>query len=134
MTKNFYIFIALLCAMAWGWLLGQQFMQSHNVGLTVCTLKAVTGYPCPSCGTTRSASALIAGRWQEGLYTNPLGVVVLVWLIITTLWLLYDALVWRNTLQQAYKKAGGILQKRYVWIPLAVLIALNWVWNIQKGL
>ena len=105
--------------MAWGWLLGQQFMQSHNVGLTVCT---------------RSASALIAGRWQEGLYTNPLGVVVLVWLIITTLWLLYDALVWRNTLQQAYKRAGRILQKRYVWIPLAVLIALNWVWNIQKGL
>lgn len=120
--------------MAWGWLLGQQVMQSHNVGLTVCTLKAVTGYPCPSCGTTRSASALIAGRWQEGLYTNPLGGVVLVWLIITTLWLLYDALVWCNTLQQAYKRAGGILQKRYVWIPLAVLIALNWVWNIQKGL
>ena len=59
--------------MAWGWLLGQQVMQSHNVGLTVCTLKAVTGYPCPSCGTTRSASALIAGRWQEGLYANPLG-------------------------------------------------------------
>ena len=108
--------------MAWGWLLGQQVMQSHNVGLTVCTLKAVTGYPCPSCGTTRSASALIAGRWQEGLYT------------ITSLWLLYDALVWRNTLQQAYKRAGRILQKRYVWIPLAVLIALNWVWNIQKGL
>jgi hypothetical protein len=50
------------------------------------------------------------------------------------LWLLYDALVWRNTLQQAYKRAGRILQKRYVWIPLAVLIALNWVWNIQKGL
>ncbi|WP_314248161.1 DUF2752 domain-containing protein [Capnocytophaga leadbetteri] len=134
MTKNFYIFIILLCAMAWGWLLGQQVMQSHNVGLTVCTLKAVTGYPCPSCGTTRSASALIAGRWQEGLYTNPLGGVVLVWLIITTLWLLYDALVWRNTLQQAYKRAARILQKRYVWIPLAVLIALNWVWNIQKGL
>ena len=105
--------------MAWGWLLGQQVMQSHNVGLTVCTLKAVTGYPCPSCGTTRSASALIAGRWQEGLYTNPLGGVVL---------------VWRNTLQQVYKRAGRILQKRYVWIPLAVLIALNWVWNIQKGL
>ena len=59
--------------MAWGWLLGQQVMQSHNVGLTVCTLKAVTGYPCPSCGTTRSASALIAGHWKEGLYTNPLG-------------------------------------------------------------
>ena len=53
--------------MAWGWLLGQQVMQSHNVGLTVCTLKAVTGYPCPSCGTTRSASALIAGHWKEGL-------------------------------------------------------------------
>ena len=105
--------------MAWGWLLGQQVMQSHNVGLTVCTLKTVTGYPCPSCGTTRSASALIVGRWQEGLYTNPLGVVVL---------------VWRNTLQQAYKRVGRILQKRYVWIPLAVLIALNWVWNIQKGL
>lgn len=120
--------------MAWGWLLGQQVMQSHNVGLTVCTLKTVTGYPCPSCGATRSASALIAGRWQEGLYTNPLGGVVLVWLIITTLWLLYDALVWHNTLQQAYKRAARILQKRYVWIPLAVLIALNWVWNIQKGL
>ena len=51
--------------MAWGWLLGQQVMQSHNVGLTVCTLKAVTGYPCPSCGTTRSASALIAGSLER---------------------------------------------------------------------
>ncbi len=120
--------------MAWGWLLGQQVMQSHNVGLTVCTLKAVTGYLCPSCGTTRSARALIAGRWQEGLYTNPLGVVVLVLLIITTLWLLYDALVWRNTLQQAYKKAERVLLHWYVWVPLIILVLLNWMWNIQKGL
>lgn len=120
--------------MLWGWLLGQQVMQSHNVGLTVCTLKTVTGYPCPSCGTTRSASALIAGRWQEGLYANPLGVVVLVWLIITTLWLLYDALVWRNTLQQAYKRAERMLLHWYVWVPLIILVLLNWMWNIQKGL
>jgi hypothetical protein len=52
-------------AVAAGWLL---------LGLPVppCTLKTLTGMPCPTCGMTRMADAAVHGRPLEAFLWNPL--------------------------------------------------------------
>jgi len=37
-----------------------------------CVFKQLSGLPCPFCGGTRSAQALLHGDWSRALYLNPL--------------------------------------------------------------
>jgi hypothetical protein len=37
-----------------------------------CPFRAITGIPCPTCGTTHAALALLNGRLGEALAINPL--------------------------------------------------------------
>ncbi|BEL08351.1 hypothetical protein Q0Z83_065420 [Actinoplanes sichuanensis] len=37
-----------------------------------CLLRTVTGIPCPACGLTTAAVALVRGRWDLALQANPL--------------------------------------------------------------
>ncbi|UZD38416.1 DUF2752 domain-containing protein [Capnocytophaga ochracea] len=133
-TKKFYTFITLLCLACWGWLLSHYVFHGQDIGVTVCAIKNITGYPCPSCGTTRSVEAFFEGHWGEALLTNPLGVLASVLLIITPLWLLYDLCRKKTTLQGAYIKFEQFFKHPYVYIPFFILIVLNWIWNIYKGL
>lgn len=40
--------------------------------LPVCAFRSITGIPCPTCGTTHAAVALLHGRILEGFSDNPL--------------------------------------------------------------
>lgn len=37
-----------------------------------CPFKLASGWPCPTCGSTRAWMALATGRFQEALRLNPL--------------------------------------------------------------
>jgi Protein of unknown function (DUF2752) len=37
-----------------------------------CPFRAITGIPCPTCGTTHAALALLNGRLGDALSANPL--------------------------------------------------------------
>ena len=102
--------------------------------ITVCPIKNVTGYPCPSCGTTRSVSALLTADWHTALHTNPLGLLALALLVVVPLWLLSDVIFRKNGLHKAYLRFEEIFKRPYVYIPFFILILLNWIWNIAKGL
>ena len=39
---------------------------------TLCMLRRVTGYPCPTCGTTRMVLAALELRIVEAFFHNPL--------------------------------------------------------------
>ena len=64
----------------------------------------------------------------------PRGRLASVLLIITPLWLLYDLCRKKTTLQGAYIKFEKFFKHPYVYIPFFILIVLNWIWNIYKGL
>ena len=57
----------LLCGSAAAWIL-----LFPGARLLVCPFHALTGLPCPTCGTTRALAALCTGRLAASLAWNPL--------------------------------------------------------------
>ncbi len=82
---------AILGLIGLGGALVVRFGGLANLGLMLCTLKALTGIPCPTCGGTRTVALLarfdLAGAWAM----NPL-VAAAVLLVIP--WALADAWLW----------------------------------------
>ena len=107
----------------------------YNVYMPVgCPFKYVTGLPCPSCGTTRSVIHVIQGNYTEAVATNPLGIPVLLLLLVIPSWIGYDWVSGRGTAVIWYQKVERWLRRRWIAIPLLLLLAANWIWNIYKGL
>lgn len=53
-------------------------------GPILCPFRLLTGYECPTCGTTRSIGSLLQGDVVGAFNNNPLGIVVsaaLVWFV-----------------------------------------------------
>lgn len=123
----------LLIAAAAGllWLAGAFYAVDLPGG---CIVKHTTGIPCPSCGTTRSVVAVLQGDMHAALTLNPLGIPVLLLLFVIPLWVGYDLITGKATLLIAFRKAEARLCRRQVAIPVLLLIAANWFWNIYKGL
>ena len=91
-----------------------------QLGENLCVFRAVTGTPCPTCGTTRLCLAAVRGDVLAALRFNPLMFVVLV--------LLLALLVLRVGLRRVVRVDLTVRQQLVVVaIGLAVL-ALNWAW------
>lgn len=99
-----------------------------------CIIKSVTGYSCPSCGTTRAVNLLLQGRFIESVVLNPFGIVVAIIMIIFPIWILIDIILKKETFYFWYKKAEGAIRKPWLASILIVLVLLNWIWNIYKHL
>ena len=52
------------------------FGTHQRLGLPPCTIRAVFGVPCPTCGMTTSFANVTKGRWQEALRANVAGMVL----------------------------------------------------------
>jgi Protein of unknown function (DUF2752) len=78
-----------------------------------CPLRTLTGVPCPFCGMTRGALALVHGNVFGSLALNP-GIVVLALVAIAALVMV----VVRGSPRIALP----------TWLPFAVVIAL---WSFQ---
>lgn len=94
--------------------------------------KAATGLPCPSCGITRSVLALYHMDIYGAVYSNPLGFLLGVALCTLPLWVVYDIIMKKSSFYNFYRRAENILRKRWVAVPLILLVAVNWLWNIYK--
>jgi len=132
--RSFYVFFSAFLFLGWVWLCLQfssiSFFSSHSV----CIIKTVTGYPCPSCGTTRAIVTFFSGDVVSAFFINPLFFPILFTLLLFPFWLLYDFAFNRTTFMKAYESFETTFQRPVVWIPFMSLIVLNWIWNVTKGI
>lgn len=101
---------------------------------TVCFIKTVTGYPCPSCGTTRAIVFFSKGEIMASVQQNPFGLVVGFCMLFLPIWIVYDVVFKKATFYQFYLKTESVLRKPKVAVPLIILVILNWIWNLYKHL
>lgn len=130
--SRLYITTGIVCFIGIIWLL-LDYYASANV--TLCPVKLVTGYPCPSCGTTRSISALFNGQLKDAFMINPLGIVSSIIIMAVMLLMLLDLVTKRDYYYKLYNQVEKFLQQHKAFSAiLVILVILNWAWNISKGL
>jgi len=92
--------------------------------LRPCVFRALTGLPCPTCGTTRAATAFLNGELTAAFAANPLAALAgLVFVAGAPL-----AVAWT----MARKKLPLTTGPLPVWARITAisLIGLNWVYVI----
>ncbi|MBP3191341.1 DUF2752 domain-containing protein [Natronogracilivirga saccharolytica] len=109
--------------------------ESAGISAQICPVNRLTGFPCPSCGTSRSIVLLLNGDVAGSLLINPLGVIAAGLLIVLPAWTLSDLIRKKETLLSYYQRAEAYIGKQF-WLAsvLIILVLANWFWNIQKGL
>ena len=108
---------------------------AHETGkVPLCLFHLVTGIPCPSCGSTRSILSLLHGDLTGSLYWNPIGWLLLSALILFPCWILADSITGKDSFFRFYLRAEQCLKKKWILIPAILLVAINWFWNIYKGI
>ena len=134
MTRNKLYSLLLIACLAGFIYLFYTFHKSENDMFRVCIIKNATGFPCPSCGTTRAVALLLKGQLIESVLVNPFGILVAIIMIIFPIWVLMDVVLKNETFLKVYKKSEDIIRKPWLAIVLLFLVLLNWIWNIYKHL
>lgn len=134
--KGLYSFLLLLAVVGYAWLFINYLGVApvEKTGFTFCLWKQVTGLACPACGTTRSMLTIMEGAIQQGLYLNPLGFMLIGIMTIMPIWILTDLLAGNDSFFKTFEGFEKWVGQKGVFIPFMVLILLNWIWNIVKGL
>jgi hypothetical protein len=99
-----------------------------------CLIKTISGVPCPSCGTTRSVFELLDGHLINSLQWNPMGIIVLLIMVTSPIWIFFDLLFKKESFLRFYGQAENHLKSKWIAIPAIGLVVINWIWNICKGL
>jgi len=138
MTLNrnkLYLILLIACLAGYIWL---YFSLTKNIteskSFEVCLIKYVTNIPCPSCGSSRSVISLTKGDFIGALNFNPIGYLVAIIMLIAPIWIIADTIKRTNTLFDFYLKIETYLKKPKIAITLILLVIINWIWNITKGL
>jgi hypothetical protein len=133
--NKLYLILLIACVAGYTWLYFIITSKiTENKSIEVCLIKHATNIPCPSCGSTRSVISLTKGNFVEAWELNPLGYIIALIMLITPVWMIVDLILRKNSLFKSYQKIETHLQKPQFAIPLIVLVIINWIWNINKGL
>lgn len=127
--KQFYFSLLALTVAGISWWLLNGWLDTK---VTICPMKAVTGIPCPACGSTRSLWALMRGEIISSILLNPLGIVLATILLLLIAGLIFYFFFKNNFLYIFYIQVENKLKKPAVYIPFFLLIFSNWIWNIIK--
>jgi hypothetical protein len=117
-----FLGVGLVLGMA-VWLLGLD-----RLGFTFCYFKAFTGWPCPSCGTTRALARLVRGDLAGGLAMNPL---TATGILAVVPWAAADALLLARGRALSVRVRPAL---RPALVALAVAAGLaNWAYLVSVG-
>lgn len=134
--RKLYIVLTGLMLVGYAWL-GWNVIEgsAHSAVPSVCLFKEVTGLPCPSCGTTRALLLLAHGRFRDSFMMNPFGMMLALALVVIPLWIVTDTISRSDSFYRRYMRMEHLLsQNRLLAAGAAAIVALNWFWNITKGL
>ena len=131
--KTFYLFVFSALVTAFTWVLYVIEVRTIKAS-SICILKITTGLPCPACGSTRSVLLLINGNLKAAFFMNPLGFLYSLFILTTPIFLFVDLVLKKEMLWEFYNHSEIYLKKKSILISIFLLIALNWIWNIMKGL
>ena len=132
--SKLYLMLFVACIAGYIWVYyGFQAGTAGNRSAEVCLVKHVTNMPCPSCGSTRAVGALLKGRFWDALLLNPMGYIIALIMVIAPVWIAADFLRKSSSLFNFYQRMEAYLRKPKYAIALILLVLINWVWNITKG-
>lgn len=117
---------AVLLIVVWLALLSAVVAMERAAGndVVVCRFRALTGIPCPTCGSTRALLALARGRLFEAFAHNPLAVTAGVF---GTAWL-----VARVGFGRRLSVSPAVRARGHLWLLAAVLLLANWGYVIVR--
>lgn len=132
--KKFYYCTATFLLVTVSWIIWNLFcLQESKPGIQICILKNTVGLACPSCGTTRSILHLLHGDLHNAFFLNPFGLVAFLGIVVLPIWIIYDFLQSKRTLWYTYLFFINLFQNKKFSFFVIVLVIINWIWNIQKG-
>jgi hypothetical protein len=127
--------LSIACTAGYAWigvqLYKDRFTDTH---IETCLVKHVMGIPCPSCGSTRSVLSILQGDFSNAIWWNPFGFLIAIILIVVPVWLIIDYRSNGSSLFAFYLQAEAFLQRKYVAAFAILVVIVNWIWNINKGL
>lgn len=124
---------AELVHMVWGpiavlFIITAGFFKNIAPHLPNCVFHEITGFPCPTCGGTRSLIALSQFDLGLSFMLNPLVPLFALGLIVFSLLFLAGA-VTKRSVKITLTERG----KRIIRYSVLFLIALNWIFLIVTG-
>ena len=124
LTKRVFVTLVLTAVILWIWagdaVLAQPF----------CIFRRLTGVPCWGCGTVSVMQLLMHGKVIDALMLNPLSVVACFMVVAGMVIWWVDYFRHTHVLSSLSRKKLHPL----IIVALVVIVLLNWIWNIQKGL
>ena len=103
-------------------------LHLDRLPVSLCVFKAVSGWPCPTCGSTRALGRLLAGDLIGALDMNPLAAVLA---LGVSVWGLADALLLprgRALTVELSPRLGQLAR-----VAAVALLGGNWLYLIAAG-
>jgi hypothetical protein len=97
-----------------------------NVHATLCPFKRLTHLPCPTCGGTRGAMAILGGDPIQGFLYNPL--------LFAVLAALAANLLLRLIFAGSFRLQASSRERKVLLLIFLILIGLNWAYLIRRGI
>ncbi len=118
---------AVLLVVLWGALILATIILQRRAGtdFSLCAFKNLTGLPCPSCGSTRAAEALLAGHPVRAWLFNPL--------VCTAIAVAGVVLAVRLVSARAIRLEMSHREVHAVTAVLILLLLINWAYLILQG-
>ncbi len=92
-----------------------------------CPFRTITGIPCPTCGTTRAAVALLDGQLAQALALNPLSTLAAVGFLAGGL----IAPVWAAVKLPVPEVPTPL--PRWARLGIVALLLVGWAWVIVRS-
>lgn len=133
--SNLYILVGVALFLGYFWTFFNliESQKKHSIKIEFCLIKSVTGLPCPSCGSTRSVLSIAHGDIITAMLWNPIGIFLVLLMLILPVWIVYDLILRKDSFYKFYFKVETFLKIPIVAITAILLVIINWIWNICKG-